>query len=228
MIFFFKKINYLELIMTHFTHVKNRKTSNYIGVFKDNNKWYFKLKYKGITNIAGPFENEKKAAIEYDYLKISLNKSQKNGKSLNFFHKILEKKKEKYIKKESPLKKRKRDESDCQPKKKKRRFKRHKRRAIRKGELWPILIRQCFKCNICKTMFNCPPIIDHIIPLEIGGNYKLNNLQGICSLCNSWKSGMFDKQIKCMMKYNKMTSEDILLIQDKVYNININIKEYYN
>ena len=95
---------------------------------------------------------------------------------------------------------------------------------IRRGELWPVLIRQDFKCNICEKMFNCPPIMDHIIPLEIGGNYKINNLQGICALCNSWKSGMYDKQIKGMMKYNKMTPEEILFIQKKVYNDKFNSK----
>ena len=203
--------------MTHFTHVKNRKKSNYIGVFQDNNKWFFKLKYNGNNSTVGPFKDERKAALEYDNLKISLNPNQKNGKSLNFFHEKLEKKmidrKESFKKK----KKRKREESNDPPKKRKRRFKRHKRRAIRKGELWPVLIRQDFRCNICENMFNCPPIMDHIIPLEIGGNYKLNNLQGICALCNSWKSGMYDKQIKGMMKYNKMTPEEILLIQKKVY-----------
>ena len=119
-------------------------------------------------------------------------------------------------------KKRKIDHLNESSKKTVRTFEKHKRRNIRKAELWTVLIRQKFVCNICKNMFNCPPIMDHIIPLEIGGNYKINNLQGICALCNSWKSGMYDKQIKGMMKYNKMTPEEILLIQKKVYDDKFN------
>ena len=71
--------------MTNFTHVKNRKKSNYIGVFQNNDKWYFKLKYNGNTNTVGPFEDEHKAALEYDNLKISLNPESKEWKIFEFF-----------------------------------------------------------------------------------------------------------------------------------------------
>ena len=121
-------------------------------------------------------------------------------------------------------KKRKIDHLNESSKKTVRTFKRIKRKGFYMAEKWHVLFRQHCKCNICENMFNCPPIIDHIIPLKIGGTNNMNNIHAICVLCNSWKTGMYDNEIKFDMKYEDKTPEEVLSKLRKVYNEKFNFK----
>ena len=213
--------------MVKFTVNKRNKGSRYIGVYfnKNTNSYFTIINYKGKKKKYGPFKSEIKAAREYDKQNIKL----KCFNKLFNFQKLNNKKR----KRDNNMnnKKRKRDNNVKSTNlKKKRKFKRYKRRSIRRGELWPTLIKQHFKCNICKKLLNCPPIMDHIKPLKLGGNYKMNNLQAICSTCNSWKSGMYDYQLEKMLMYNDMKQEDILDNLQKVYanKFGNNIKTQFN
>lgn len=51
-----------------------------------------------------------------------------------------------------------------------------------------IAVRQDFKCNICGCKLGKSFEVDHIIPFSLGGETKLNNLQGVCKLCHSLKT----------------------------------------
>lgn len=205
-----KRINY--------TIKKNRKKSNFIGVYFKDSKYVARINNNTNIETLGPFNTEKQAARAYDKRKIEINPSISNN-SLNFYYKKLEKKSNNN-EQNKPRKRKIQNSSNKKKspiKKKKRRFKKKKRRGVRKAELWFTLCNQKWECNICNKRFECVPVIDHVIPLQYGGTYQLNNLQGLCSLCNSWKTSMFDPQIKHLMMYDKLSSEEILEIQEKKY-----------
>jgi 5-methylcytosine-specific restriction endonuclease McrA len=62
---------------------------------------------------------------------------------------------------------------------------------------WSIVIRvQNNRCNRCKKKFTKKrlPTMDHIIPLSRGGDLTFENIQALCSSCNSKKQAKLDLQ----------------------------------
>lgn len=82
--------------------------------------------------------------------------------------------------------------------------KKHKRRARKKNtkitltaNQWgKILINQNNRCNICNKKFTKKRFatMDHIIPLSLGGDLTFENIQALCSSCNSSKNNKLDPQ----------------------------------
>lgn len=72
-------------------------------------------------------------------------------------------------------------------------------------EQWhKILKMQNNRCNICKKRFTKkrPPTIDHIIPLFHNGSSAFENIQALCSSCNSKKQAKLDTQFIQTWVYN--------------------------
>jgi 5-methylcytosine-specific restriction endonuclease McrA len=65
-------------------------------------------------------------------------------------------------------------------------------RAIASGLRFAVLTRDKYKCVICgKSPSQYPKLtleLDHIIPYSRGGTTDMDNLQTLCSECNSGKS----------------------------------------
>lgn len=54
---------------------------------------------------------------------------------------------------------------------------------------WKDLLTKCGnKCVTCGADENIT--VDHIVPLSLGGNNMINNIQPLCSACNSKKSNV--------------------------------------
>lgn len=48
----------------------------------------------------------------------------------------------------------------------------------------------CFVCSICSgRLFASEVVIDHIMPIKLGGGSEPDNLQVLCVICNSVKGG---------------------------------------
>jgi 5-methylcytosine-specific restriction endonuclease McrA len=58
-----------------------------------------------------------------------------------------------------------------------------------------ILKKQNNRCNVCGKRFTAkrPPTQDHIIPVRHNGDYSSDNIQALCSSCNSSKHAKLDK-----------------------------------
>lgn len=84
-----------------------------------------------------------------------------------------------------------------------------------------ICSQQEWKCNLCHNILQDIWIIDHIVPLCLGGTNMLNNLQSLCSSCNNFKTAYLDYRI---LKPIKDKGEELTPI--KV--LNIQYQEYYN
>ena len=98
----------------------------------------------------------------------------------------------------------------------------HNRELIPQVERNLICYNQSWKCNLCKDMFKCSIIIDHIRPLFLGGENNLNNYQGLCDMCNKIKTDVIDKKLFKMYNNNEIKEADLT----KDFIINNQIKYY--
>ena len=54
--------------------------------------------------------------------------------------------------------------------------------------------QQYFKCNICKCCIQNKFHVDHIMPLKLGGNNDISNIQLLCQSCNLKKGAKHPNQ----------------------------------
>ena len=195
--------NYRKRKSSRFTHRK-KLSSKYIGVGYSavKKKYFATVRFKG-NPFTKYYRSELSAAKGYDELKLLYYPK---SKCLNF-----------------PPKEDEEITSDKEIEPKKKRKKRDlsqavARRAIKKHELWYVLQSQNYCCNLCNELITgCVPIIDHIIPLSCGGTYVMNNLQALCSKCNSWKSGDYDYRIRADLTEEDLSSYDVYNKMKSVY-----------
>ena len=79
-------------------------------------------------------------------------------------------------------------------------------------EQWQkILAFQNNKCNVCSKKFTKTrkPSIDHIIPLFHGGSSMSDNIQALCSSCNSTKHSTLDPQFIQTWNHNTKSPSNI-------------------
>lgn len=191
---------------------KHYVSSKYKGVYKNKNNGYVaKICINGILNISKPFKTEKEASNAY--LKLKSKFSKKTLKS-----KIITKKEKKYTKKKKKINSKHKYESDKFDSNKRIKFPQFYRNKVSSNQKW------C--CNICKNLLKETIIVDHIVPLSMGGNNNLSNLQSLCAECDKIKTGIIDYQIIKKLKNNNIDSTLILNKQRDYYENNI--KKYLN
>jgi hypothetical protein len=71
-----------------------------------------------------------------------------------------------------------------------------KKPGVPKPKSYSEIVLTGAKCVYCKS--NKGLTLDHIIPKARGGSNKLDNLQPMCSFCNSRKGCLTDVEITCI------------------------------
>jgi len=213
--------SYISTLHTNNHHLSttnmsfNKRTNSsktYFGVYHtQNNTWITRLMNKGKMLSFGPFSTDLEAAKKYDeeVLKISPHRSrlnfpndkqqtQSNAVRLRAIRKKFDKKlgkkrlsngqkkKELYVREQFPL-------------------------ATRNL----ICARQKWKCNFCVDTLTDIFIIDHMVPLFLGGSNDTHNLQALCPSCDRFKTSYLDNKIlKPIYESNgKITSNEVAKIQ---------------
>lgn len=77
-----------------------------------------------------------------------------------------------------------------------------------------ICANQKWCCNICKNTLGSIFIVDHIIPLFLGGTNEEYNLQSLCPECDRYKTAVIDYKILLPLSKDRILKvEDVLQAQ---------------
>lgn len=174
--------------------------------------------FKTERNAARAYDN---MALEFQGSKALLNLSTNPLKELELLEKEKEKEKkaeEREIKKQERLKEKEKEEEVKEEKRVLRR-KRKAERMERETKKRKIIedkkyVRQTFKrvqfpqatrnkicsrqkwcCNFCGDLFADVFVVDHMVPLCLGGNNEEYNLQALCASCDKFKTGYLDFKV---------------------------------
>ena len=164
----------------------------YRGVTKSRDGWIAKLSYKGKLHKSKVFKKPIDAAKSYD--KFAKRYHKKNA-ILNF---------KEHFKIKNIINTRKKRRSSKTIIRKK--FSIVTRNKICANQKW------C--CNICKNTLGSIFIVDHIIPLFLGGTNEEYNLQSLCPECDRYKTAVIDYKILLPLSKDRMLKvEDVLQAQ---------------
>jgi hypothetical protein len=193
------------------TYKKKHKGSYYRGVYKTNKGWIAKISMNGVIQIMGPFDSEELAAKKYDTKALEIKKEKAVLNILeNPYRKALEAEKKKQM-----AQKRKRQNK---PKRQTQATKIHKRVKFSIVTKNRICSKQHWNCNYCKNRLGDTFIVDHMIPLCLGGPNDEYNLQSLCPSCDRFKTSIIDYQILApLAKMKKLTVDDVLKAQRDNY-----------
>lgn len=72
------------------------------------------------------------------------------------------------------------------------------------ADIKKLIKKQKAKCNGCRCCIKKKYDIDHIMPLALGGTNWPNNIQLLCSPCNSFKRAKHPKQWKMEIRNEKL------------------------
>lgn len=97
---------------------------------------------------------------------------------------------------------------------------RQKRKTFSTATRNKICALQKWRCNLCKTLFDDIFIIDHIVPLYLGGTNDETNLQSLCPSCDKYKSSFMDKEIleTHLADNGDLNADDVLKYQEEYHN----------
>ncbi len=195
---------------------KTGGSTKYIGVYhKNDDTWVAKLTKAGKLITFGPFETDREAAKKYDeeVLKIYPNRTK-----LNFPNKeAIEKNNTNRI-----MTLRKNFDKNL-GKRKLSKTQQNKELYIR--QTFPTAVRnlicsrQKWKCNFCVDTLSDIFIIDHMVPLFLGGSNANHNLQALCPSCDRYKTSYLDHKILKPLhaKNGKITAEEVGRLQNDHY-----------
>lgn len=197
---------------------KSKNSSRkYIGVYltKDN-QFIAKLNFQGQRFEFGPFKTEEQAARHYD---IEVLKRDPNRTALNF---PSEDREMMNIAKRLKALRRKFDKNfgrkDLSAKQKnKDKYMREKFPLVMRNK---ICAKQKWKCNYCQDVLSDKIIIDHMVPLFLGGSNHTYNLQALCPSCDRFKTSYLDhKVLKPMNQEQQITPKDVIKVQKEYYHM---------
>ena len=192
-----------------------RNSRKFIGVYSINNGQFIaKLGYKGKLLTFGPFKSEEQAAHQYD---IEVLKRDPNRTKLNFPNEDKERldisKRLKALRKKFDKNFGKKELSTKQ--KNKDKYMRENFPPIMRNK---ICANQKWKCNFCQETLSDKIIIDHMVPLFLGGSNATFNLQALCPSCDRFKTSFLDHKIlKPMNQEQQITHKDVLRVQKDHY-----------
>lgn len=194
------------------TYIKRHKDSIYRGVYKTNNGWISKISIKGKQNILGPFKTEKESAKAYDKKALEIRKEKA---ILNILKNPYRKNIKKNIKGDT---KGNNIRNKRNTKNKKTEIYIHKRAKFSVVTRNKISARQNWNCSFCKERLGSLFIVDHIVPLFLGGSNHEYNLQSLCPECDRFKTSIIDYEILKPLSQNKeLTVEDVFKAQEENY-----------
>jgi 5-methylcytosine-specific restriction endonuclease McrA len=185
------------------THKKKSKLSKYIGVDKTKDGWIVKMSIAGKKYVYGPFDDEISAAKFYDTKALE---SFKRKVKTNILHNP-------YVQRTNA----KRTYTKKTPKKECKivNHKRVKFSVVTKNK---ICSRQKWSCNYCGNLLSDIFIVDHVVPLFLGGSNSEHNLQALCPSCDRFKTSYLDyKVIKPMSEEKDISVDDVFKIQNDNY-----------
>jgi len=195
---------------SHLSVKKKRKDSIYYGVYKikssKRSTWQTVICNQGKKIIHGPFRSEIKAAQMYDDL---VRKFNPKRLWLNFPTKDEEERME-VVETVKKIPVRSLQEGD---------------KKIHKRVTFPIVTRnrvcakQGWRCNYCQELLGDVFIVDHMVPLFLGGSNEEFNLQGLCPSCDRFKTSYLDwKVLQPHLKKNgTLTAKDVLTYMKSNY-----------
>ena len=162
--------------------VYKKNTNKYRGVVRYKNGWVATLIHKGETHRSKCFKIRKKAAKSYDRF---AKKYHKDNAILNFIE-IKTQKSDKHI----------------------HNFKKMKRKVFSVVTRNKVCSNQRWCCNICKHLLGSIFIVDHIIPLFLGGTNEEYNLQSLCPECDKYKTAIIDHKILAPLAKERLLKVD--------------------
>lgn len=178
-----------NMVKTRLSRKKTNKGSLYKGVYASNNGWLVKLNKYNKKFTYGPFETEIDAVEAYKKYKCIDNSIKNENMKIS----------------QSQL------HSQNDPKI----FKRIKFSTSLKNK---ICAKQRWSCNYCKKILSDIFIIDHIIPLFLGGINHEYNLQSLCPSCERFKTSYLDHKVLIpLSKIKKLEINDVLKAQNDNY-----------
>lgn len=199
------------------TYRKKTKNSRYRGVYKNSKGWFSIITNHGEREKYGPFTNEMEAAQNYDKKAVeyfgdnaAINMSENNhgieiGIGCNESNK-------KNIKICSITKIRSKSKNRLKKKKNNRRI---KFSVVTRNK---VCSKQKWLCNYCKNLLSDIFIVDHIVPLFLGGTNDEYNLQALCPSCDRFKTSYIDyKILSPLSKKKTLDIGDVLEAQKDNY-----------
>lgn len=197
-----------------FTYRKKRKNSIYRGVYGNSKGWFSLITNRGIREKYGPFMTEMQAVEKYDSKAVEYfgenartNANYDVGKT--------------EIKNMRDRVKIYRFKKNC---KNSKNSKNNKNQYINKRVKFSIVTRnkvcakQKWRCNYCNNLLSDIFIVDHIVPLFLGGTNEEYNLQALCPSCDRFKTSYIDHKILSpLSKEKKLNIKDVLEAQMENY-----------
>ena len=171
------------------TNINNINKIKYRGVTKYKNGWVAKLCHNGKIHKSKVFKKKIDAAKSYDRF---AKRYHKKNAILNF----LSEQKEKII------------NIDTKKRKSSKKIIRKKFSIVTRNK---ICANQKWCCNICNNTLGSIFVVDHIIPLFLGGTNQEYNLQSLCPECDRYKTAVIDYKILLpLSKERVLKVEDVL------------------
>lgn len=194
-----------------FTYRKRKKNSIYRGVYKNSKGWFSIITNHGVREKYGPFTTEIQAVEKYDNKAIEyFGENAKTNASFDENNEM------KTVKNRIKIYRFKRNGK----KSKNNRSKLYTNKRVKFSVVTrnKVCAKQKWCCNYCNNILSDIFIVDHIVPLFLGGTNEEYNLQALCPSCDRFKTSYIDHKILSpLSKEKKINIKDVLEAQINNY-----------